>query len=148
MNKARTIASTALSLSLMAVGPAWGSCYTIYGPRNTVVYQSAEPPIDLSRTISSQLALRYPGHHLVRVNDARACPTVQPRGRGTAQPLAGASGEALVDSPLFRDALPMLSSSTISGSGSGGPGRMPVMNRDRGVTASDGSMRSGAAAGR
>lgn len=150
MNKVRKVASAALlpALSLATALPAWGSCYTIYGPQNTVVYQSGEPPIDLSRTISSQLALRYPGHHLVMVNDGRACPAIQPRGRGASQPPGGASGEALVDSPMFRDALPIISNSSISGSAPAGYGSVPVMNSNRGVPGTDGSMRSGTAFGR
>ena len=155
MNKVRIDASTALlmlALSLTAAAPARAACYTIYSPQNTVVYQSGEPPVDLSRTISSQMALRYPRHHLVMVNDSNACPLVLPRGRTTSQPLDSASGETLVDSPMFRDALPMLSSSVISGSGSAGHGSVPVMNSNRGVPGTDGSarpsMRSGTSFGR
>ena len=150
MNKVRKIASAVLlpALSLTAALPAWGSCYTIYSPQNTVVYQSGEPPIDLSRSISSQLALRYPGHHLVMVNDSRACPAIRPRGRGASQSMGGASGEAFADSPMFRDALPIISNSSISGGGSAGYGNVPVMNSNRGVPGTDGSMRSGTAFGR
>ncbi len=155
MNKVRSNASAALSviaLSLTAAPPAWAACYTIYSPQNTVVYQSGEPPVDLSRTISSQMALRYPRHHLVMVNDSSACPLVLPRGRTASQPLDSASGETLVDSPMFRDALPILSSSIISGSGSAGYGSVPVMNSNRGIPGTDGaarpSMRSGMSSGR
>lgn len=121
------LASAAVAASLATASPAWGSCFTIYSPQNTVVYQSGEPPIDLSRSISSQMAARYPRHHMVMVNDASRCPVIAPPGRAAGQRLGDASGQALVESPLFRDASPMMTDGTISGGGPAAYGSFPAM---------------------
>ena len=44
---------------------AHGTCYTITNISNSVIYESSESPIDLSKTISEEMARLYPGNHLV-----------------------------------------------------------------------------------
>lgn len=41
------------------------ACYTVYDRSDRVVYQSEEPPVDMSRPIHETLPLRYPGSHMV-----------------------------------------------------------------------------------
>jgi hypothetical protein len=41
------------------------ACYTVYDRSDRVVYQSQDPPVDMSRPIHETLPSRYPGGHMV-----------------------------------------------------------------------------------
>ncbi len=76
-------------------------CFTLIGPDNRTVYQSINPPFDLSRPFSKTLAARYPGHHLVMTADSANCNPIDNR------PVANsmASGPRSVEeSAIFRNA--------------------------------------------
>ena len=49
------------------------ACYTVYDRSDQVVYQSQDPPVDMSRPIHDTLSSRYPGGHLV-FDTAAQCP--------------------------------------------------------------------------
>ena len=53
------------------------ACYTVYDRSDRVMYQSQDPPVDMSRPIHETLPARYPGGHMV-FDTAAACP-VTPR---------------------------------------------------------------------
>jgi hypothetical protein len=42
-----------------------GACYTVYDRADRVVYQSADPPVDMSRPLHETLPSRFPGGHMV-----------------------------------------------------------------------------------
>lgn len=42
-----------------------GACYTVYDRADRVVYQSADPPVDMSQPLHETLPSRFPGGHLV-----------------------------------------------------------------------------------
>ena len=44
---------------------AHGACFTITDQTNKTIYQSNTSPIDLSKSISEEMARHYPGSHLV-----------------------------------------------------------------------------------
>ena len=58
-----------LTCCLLAILPsktfASGNCYSLYDGTNRLVLQSANALVDLSRSVSEQVALVFPGHHLV-----------------------------------------------------------------------------------
>ena len=67
-----------LALLVPLVAPALVQampCYTLVGPRNDILYQATEPPLNLSYRIGDELARRYPGDHLV-MGESRLCPQV------------------------------------------------------------------------
>ncbi len=68
----------ALSATLVFLLPAssFGYCFSVYTPRNELIYQSTETPVDLSRPISVELRARYPNHHLVFRPDQSRCASV------------------------------------------------------------------------
>jgi hypothetical protein len=41
------------------------ACYTVYDRADRVVYQSDDPPVDMSRPLHETLPSRYPGGHMV-----------------------------------------------------------------------------------
>lgn len=56
---------TALAIVMaLAGGPAL-ACYTVYGEGNRVLYQGANPPVDMSQPLHQTLPAAYPGGHLV-----------------------------------------------------------------------------------
>lgn len=56
----------------MATVSSWAACYSLYDSANRLVYQSTTSPIDLNRSISDEVARRFPGHHFVMELDV-AC---------------------------------------------------------------------------
>jgi hypothetical protein len=62
----------------MAAAAHAQACYSLYSPLDKLVYQSSEPPVDLSQAISAAVQARYPGHHLV-VLSSSSCPRVDER---------------------------------------------------------------------
>ena len=76
-------------------------CFTLIGPDNRTVYQSINPPFDLSRPFSRTLAARYPGHHLVMAASSVECNEIDVR--PTPGNPAGAS-RSVEDSAIFRNA--------------------------------------------
>lgn len=103
---------------------AGGTCYTIYDPNNRAVYQSTEPPIDMSQSISDGMAKRYPGHFLVVAVDNAYCREIADESKfasravaslgdgGTARPKAVAKPmRDPSESKIFRDAQPLRTSS-------------------------------------
>ena len=103
--KIPTSATVAIVFTLLTVSSAWSSCFTIYNAKNDVLYQSTETPIDLSQSISRQIAARYPKHHLVMVDRSDLCAEVRPIEKSSEdQGRTGASEKTFMDSPLFRNA--------------------------------------------
>lgn len=49
------------------------ACYTVYDRSDRVIYQSQDPPVDMSRPIHETLPSRFPGGHLVFDTDP-VCP--------------------------------------------------------------------------
>ncbi|MEP6558521.1 MAG: hypothetical protein ABJB17_08560 [Burkholderiales bacterium] len=93
-----------LCSSLAGAAFASGPCYTVYGKDNAVVYRSEEPPIDLSASIHSGMAKRFPNGHLVTQAGVNECPRVLPKGVQ-----AGTSGFGLDDSPALKLNTPFIS---------------------------------------
>jgi hypothetical protein len=121
----------ALLLAHGCVAAAGGNCYTIYDHSNRAVYQSTEPPIDMSQPISTGMAKRYPGHFLVVATDNRYCQEIADESRFAGRAVASLGDGGAVtgtktlrdptESKLFRDAQPLRSSS--DGSSIRGKGR-------------------------
>ena len=66
--------SILLAPLLASASPAFAvECFSMYDAKNALVYQSTSVPIDLSRSVSEQMARRFPGRHLV-ISDSGACP--------------------------------------------------------------------------
>jgi hypothetical protein len=53
-------------------------CFSLYSEKGILVYQSTESIIDQSRSISEQIAVSNPGHHLV-VSPTSYCPELDQR---------------------------------------------------------------------
>lgn len=62
MKSAALIAPVAVAFAPFAVH---AHCFTLYDAKNTVVYQSSQSPLDLSRSISEQLTARFPNTFFV-----------------------------------------------------------------------------------
>jgi hypothetical protein len=67
-------------------------CFSIYSPRDQLVYRSTVAPIDLSLQISEGLKVRFPNHHLVFVADELACTEIGVVANAQNAPRRGASG--------------------------------------------------------
>lgn len=116
-----------LALVLGTAPAAHAACFTIYDEKNVVVYQSTEPPIDLSQRIGTQMARRFPRHFLVMADSSDGCAAMGSFAAGGRQG-AARNGDAALDSPLFRNAASSVSSLPSAGGGysgapSGGDGR-------------------------
>jgi hypothetical protein len=61
----RTKLSVLVLLSIFAGFANATSCYTLVDQKNAVVYQSTKSPIDLSRKISDEIDIKFPGDHLI-----------------------------------------------------------------------------------
>lgn len=112
----------ALLLASGSVAAAGGNCYTIYDQSNRAVYQSTEPPIDLSLPISAAMAKRYPGHFLVVATDNLYCQEIADESRFAGRAVASLGDGGTVtgtrkslrdptESKLFRDAQPLRTTS-------------------------------------
>lgn len=108
----------ALLLASGSVAAAGGNCYTIYDQSNRAVYQSVEPPIDMSQPISTAMAKRYPGHFLVVATDNQHCQEIADESRFAGRAVASLGDGGTVtgtrktlrdptESKLFRDAQPL-----------------------------------------
>ncbi len=69
-------------LSIAAVvcalpGVSAAACYTMIDARNAVVYQSRTSPIDLSRSIATEMARRFPSRSLV-ISTSDGCVEIDP----------------------------------------------------------------------
>jgi hypothetical protein len=66
---------TAFTASLLCAIPSlsFANCYSIYSPRDQLVYRSTVVPIDLSLPLSDGLKARFPNHQLVFVTDETMC---------------------------------------------------------------------------
>ncbi len=53
-----------ISTLALAAGQAM-ACYTVYDAGNRVLYQSVQPPVDMSRPLHEALQRRYPGSSMV-----------------------------------------------------------------------------------
>jgi hypothetical protein len=52
---------------------AFAFCFSIYSPKDQIVYRSTVVPIDLSMQITEGLMDRFPNHHLVFVPENSGC---------------------------------------------------------------------------
>jgi hypothetical protein len=73
---------SALVISLPHAANAAG-CFTIYDAENVVTYRSTTAPVDMSRSISDQMAVRFPGQFLVWSKSASSCPELTGNATGT-----------------------------------------------------------------
>lgn len=74
MPRITVVRCVALTLSLAAASPALAiECFSMFDAKNTLVYQSSLPPIDLSQSISEQMARRFPTRQLL-ISDLGSCP--------------------------------------------------------------------------
>lgn len=78
----RLVPALAASLTFCLPTVSFAYCFSIYTPRNQLVYQSTATPIDLSQPISAGLRARYPDHHLVFIPDQSRCTNVGTASRG------------------------------------------------------------------
>lgn len=63
-----------MTMLCATASPAFAiECFSIYDAKNVLVYQSSTTPIDLSRSISDQMARRFPARYLV-ISDLGSCP--------------------------------------------------------------------------
>ena len=72
------------------------ACYTVYDRSDRVMYQSQDPPVDMSRPIHETLPSRFPGGHMV-FDTSPTCPVT---------PSAAARGRVIdttTNSPLLTD---------------------------------------------
>jgi hypothetical protein len=72
-----------LGVVLGAVSLQASACYTVYDRSDQVVYQSQDPPVDMSRPLHETLPSRFPGAHMV-FDTAQTCPatsSIVARGR-------------------------------------------------------------------
>ena len=60
------------------------ACYQLFDKKDRLVLQSTRSPVDLSKSISEEVALRYPGHTFV-AGASGACPEVDELNRSTVQ---------------------------------------------------------------
>jgi hypothetical protein len=59
------VALALIIVFLHPIAQAADTCYQLYDEKNALVYQSPEPPIDLSGFISDEVSKNFPHHHLV-----------------------------------------------------------------------------------
>ena len=86
MNQRALMASMLAVATFAAAAPACAvECFSIYDTRNTLVYQTANSPIDLSRSIEDQMARRFPSRYLV-IADVSPC---APVGAAAVDPAVG-----------------------------------------------------------
>jgi hypothetical protein len=97
-------------LAGLATAHASAYCFTIYDRQQQPVYQSTEPPFDLSQPISQGLATRFPGrfpgYHLVMVADAEDCVLIDRRQDGSGRPGDGSPALALATDEAIPARLP------------------------------------------
>lgn len=76
-------------LATLPMTAAQAACFTVFDRLERVVYQSIEPPIDMSYPIAEQMARAYPpGHHLL-VTPNGFCPGFDEPGNVYDVPLPG-----------------------------------------------------------
>lgn len=130
----------AFVLSTGVAAPVQAACFTIYDEKNTIVYQSTDPPVDLSQQISAAMARRYPRQFLVMAESNDGCVAIG----SPAKPVqvgADAAG-AVMDSPLFRNAESSISALGYSGSASYGASWAYPFSRGGHIPSTDVSVRS------
>jgi hypothetical protein len=108
---AKALRALALLAAAVAADGAHAYCFSVFDGAGRLVYQSVDPPFDLSRPYSESLARTYsPRHHLIVADTFCAiagATSVDLRAARSARP-AGAS--SVVDAPVFANATPMLPS--------------------------------------
>ncbi|MFT4240896.1 MAG: hypothetical protein QM569_01325 [Acidovorax sp.] len=72
MTKTLPYAAAALAAAFFSQSAA-AACYLVYGPDKDIVYQSVEPPIDMSYQIHQTLPLVAPGATMVFSPDNQGC---------------------------------------------------------------------------
>lgn len=76
----------ALLCALAFSGANAMACYTVYDSNNRVLYQGAEPPVDMSQPIHETLGKRFPGAHMVFDQQAACTPVALAQVHRTATP--------------------------------------------------------------
>lgn len=96
---------------------ATANCYIIYDNSGKMTYQSSQPPVDLSKSISHEMATRYKSRHLVILSEAKGCADLGERaesGSSSAKPeenrrtVIADVDRVLEKSPLFRKRITFL----------------------------------------
>lgn len=72
------------------------ACYTVYDRSERVVYQSEQPPVDMSRPIHETLPARFPGGHMI-FDTAGECTQISSAAAGRGAP------DTTTRSPLLTD---------------------------------------------
>jgi hypothetical protein len=69
--------------------PAVAACFTVFDRTDRVVYQSTQPPIDVSGSISAEMARAFPpGHHLLLTSEGYCSGVLEPGAIGGGPSLA------------------------------------------------------------
>lgn len=149
----------AAAVVLMASANA-ATCYTLLAPNGSVARQSTQSPVDMSRSISDEVARRFPGHHLV-FGPANSCQEIGPehvertvavggvssssRSQASTELFSGYQASVMGGDELMSSGAPSAGGSAIGGSFSGGSyassgSRSPGTDvRVRGQTRRDGT---------
>src|SRR5690349_15646353 len=93
---------TTLLLPLLGLAslPAF-ACYTVYDSSNRVVYQSTQPPVDMSRPLHETLPARFPGGSMV-FDDSRECSVINSVALGNGGQSVRTSSPLLTDERTAR----------------------------------------------
>jgi hypothetical protein len=110
---------------------ASGMCFAIYDAKDSLVLQTTDTPIDLSKSISAQMEKKFPGHYLTMSN-VSYCPHIERKPErvastsisgDTKRPSAAEIARFLAQTPSFGDGGDGNSSGTSGGLYGGGIGR-------------------------
>ena len=107
-------------------------CFAVYDAKDSLILQTTESPIDLSKSISGQMEKKFPGHYLTMSN-VGYCPYIEKKPEripstsisgDTRHPSAAEIARFLAQTPSFSDDGDGGSAGTSNGSyGSGGARR-------------------------
>lgn len=102
-----------IAVLLAAQAPcAAAPCYTLFDAKNTIAFQSASPPVDLSKPISAEIERAFPGLFLVMSN-VGACLEIDCDARPPV--LAGSSPESSSPALALAPELHSIESYALSG---------------------------------
>jgi hypothetical protein len=96
--KIKVILSTISMIGLVTTSAeSFAACFTIYDSANQLVYQSPQPPIDLSGSISKEMDSKFPGHHLVITDSINCKPSGDLEAEARAQESGTTAKQLLMD---------------------------------------------------
>lgn len=77
------------------------ACYTVYDPSGRVVYQSEQPPVDMSRPLHETIPARFPGGQLV-FDGASECTVINSVAVGRGGTVMASTSPLLTDESTAR----------------------------------------------